>query len=183
MNTPKKMLGGRDSELTRFKLMWRDSLAEPVRDFWRALFVSETPQAEIRKQLHVKLKVNLIYDSQLNAFRDWEIEQRQMDLEAERAVEEERRLIEEHPDWTKDQVRDDLLKRFYFRSRATGDSKLGLKTIAADAKLESLHLGARKIVILEKKAAQADATEKVLRDADLTPEQRAKRIKEIYGRT
>ena len=45
-----------------------------------------------------------------------------------------------------------------------------------------VQLDERRVSLLEKKAAQADATEKVLTDAELTPEERAARIKEIYGR-
>jgi hypothetical protein len=46
----------------------------------------------------------------------------------------------------------------------------------------AIALDERRIALLEKKAAQADATEKVLRNTDLTPEERASAIKEIYGR-
>lgn len=132
MSTPKKLRAG-DSEITKLKVLWRDSLAEDAKEYWRSLFVSpDVKQSEIRQQLLKRLKINLRFDSQLTKFRDWEIEQRLMDLEAERASEEERRLIEEHPDWTKDQVREDLLRRFYNRSRATGDAKLGLSTMRQD---------------------------------------------------
>src|SRR5258708_5620919 len=137
MSTPKK-LRSPDSEITKLKILWRDSLAEDARAYWQELFVSPSTQAAIRAELLKKLKINLRFDKQLNAFRDWELEQRAMDLEAERATEAERRIGEEHPDWTKDQVREDLLKRFYNQARATGDAKLGLKTIAADVKVESL---------------------------------------------
>ena len=142
MKSPDKLRGrsaGKPaSEVTKLKKLWRDSLAESARDFWRALFISDTPQPEIRKQLRAKLNINLTRDDQLLAIRQFDLEQQQMDLESERAAEEERRLIEEHPDWTKDQVREDLLRRFYNRARATGDAKLGLKTVAADMKVQSL---------------------------------------------
>lgn len=46
---------------------------------------------------------------------------------------------------------------------------------------EKLAQAERKIVLLEAKAAQADATEQVLTSA-MTEEERAQRIKEIYGR-
>lgn len=138
MSTPKKFRGGSESELTKLKLLWRDSLSEDAKAYWRELFVSTATQAQIRQQLAARLKIKLSRDNQLNAFRDWELEQRAMDLEAERQAEEERRLNAEHPDWTKEQVRDALLKKFYNRASATGDHKLGLKTIAADVKVESL---------------------------------------------
>jgi DNA-binding phage protein len=52
----------------------------------------------------------------------------------------------------------------------------------AEIEKQKLSQGERKIVLLEKKAAQADATATVLADAQLTPAQREQRIKEIYGR-
>jgi hypothetical protein len=173
--------GKPDSELTKLKARWRDTMSEPAREFWRVLFISPTSQAEIRKQISAKLHVRLEDDSQLNRFRDWELEQRQMDLEAERAAEEERRLIEEHPDWTKDQVREDLLRRFYNRARATGDAKLGLKTIAADAKLESLGLDREKLAILKRKAEQADTATGILKNKKLTEDEKRQRMLELFG--
>lgn len=55
------------------------------------------------------------------------------------------------------------------------------KTKSAQKERE-LEQAERKLQMAEKKAAQADATDKVLTDADLSPEERAQRIKEIYGR-
>jgi hypothetical protein len=195
MSTIKK-LRNQGSELTRLKKLWRDSLAEDAREFWRQQFISELSQAEIRKLIHARLKVNLTYDGQLNAFRDWELEQRSMDLEAERAEEEERRLIEDHPNWTKDQVRDELIKRFYARALAQGNAKLGLATMdrdlnersaktkaeqkekEIDLRKQKLGLDSRKIALLEKKAAQLDQVKEVVA-ARLSPEEQKKRLKEI----
>jgi hypothetical protein len=52
------------------------------------------------------------------------------------------------------------------------------------AHLEQRKLGLqeRRVKLLEKKAAQADATDKVLTEPMLSPEERERRIKEIYGR-
>ena len=132
------------SELTRFKLAWRDSLSEEARGFWRERFGSADTQAVLRKEISAKLKITLKSDNQLTCFRQWILRQDLMDEEAAQAEEEEARILHEHPDWTKDQVREDLLKRFYNRARATGDSKLGLKTIAADVKVETLRFDQEK---------------------------------------
>jgi len=56
-------------------------------------------------------------------------------------------------------------------------SILSLLLKAKDQSLEE-----RRLVLLERQAAQAVQTEKVLTDAELTAEQREQRIKEIYGR-
>lgn len=133
MSTLKKLRGGSDSELTRFKKLWlSEAFAESARDSLRALFVSDSTQAAIREHIKQAHGISLSYDGQLNAFRDWELEQRARDLEAERASEDERRLIAEHPDWTKDQVREEVLKRTYLLSLATGDFSEGRNAARQD---------------------------------------------------
>lgn len=52
----------------------------------------------------------------------------------------------------------------------------------AELEKQKLAHSERKIRLLEKKAEQADATERVLTDAELTAAEREQRIKEIYGR-
>lgn len=60
------------------------------------------------------------------------------------------------------------------------------RTVVTYAKLEDSRqrtaLDQRRVVILEARAALADQTEGAVNDAALTPEQRAQRIAEIYGR-
>lgn len=124
--------------MTKLKLLWRDSLSESARDYWRALFISATTQSEIRKLILGKLKINLSSDKYLTGFRQWLDEQDQRDAEAARQVEDERQTMDEHPDWTKDQVRDDVLKKTYFRSRASGDYALGLSAMDRDVRIEAL---------------------------------------------
>src|SRR5689334_10152620 len=89
MSAPEKLRGGSSAELTKLKTLWRDSLSESARDFWRALFVSDTKQADIRQQIAARLKVKLSYDPQLNQFRRWLKEQDLRDLEAERMTQDE----------------------------------------------------------------------------------------------
>jgi hypothetical protein len=48
-------------------------------------------------------------------------------------------------------------------------------------KEEAQALTARRVKLLEKKAAQAEAAEKATRDETLTPEERDQKIKEIFG--
>jgi hypothetical protein len=179
MSTNKKLRPG-NSELTRLKVLWRDSLTDEARDYWRSQFLSsDFTQAELRKQMFARLKINLRHDSQLNAFRDWEMEQRSRDLEAERMQEDERRLQEEFgSDWTLDQIREEVLKRSYARALATGDFASGRKTIVQDLNVKKVAQDERKLLILEKKAAQLDQVKEVM-DAKLSPEEQRKRLKEI----
>ena len=153
MSTPKK-LSRPDSEVTKLKLLWRDSLSEEAKSFWQELFVSPSTQAEIRAEIFKKLKVNLRRDNQLNAFRDWELEQRQRDLEAERQMEDEKRIQAEHPNWNLDQAREAVLKKSYERTLATGDFVLGLKTVRQDLNA--------KIVTLDRQKFEFDAAKLAL---------------------
>lgn len=53
-----------------------------------------------------------------------------------------------------------------------------LRLKAAESKRDE-----RKLVILEKRAAQAEAAEAAVRDVNLTPEQKQERIRQIFGLT
>jgi hypothetical protein len=142
MSAPNKLRGSEKPEespqLTRLKALWQKSLSEDAKEFWRSLFCSETPQSEIRKQLFTKLKINLAHDSQLTRFRKWDDQQVARDEEAERMRADELQLTKEFGDnWTLDQIREEVLKKSYARSIATGDFKHGLKTVDKDIKVRS----------------------------------------------
>lgn len=179
MSAPTKLRAG-TSELTKLKVLWRDTLSESTQAYWRSLFVSaDSTQAQIRRELQAKLKIKLDYDSQLNSFRDWVAQQDAMNQEAEDAAEFERRILAEHPDWTKDQVRAELIKRFYQRALATGDADLGLRTIVQDLNVQKVELDSRKLALLEKKAAAYDRAQAALAEAKqskggITPETMSK---------
>ena len=49
MNTPRKMRAG-SSELTRLKTLWRDTISEEDKDYWRDLFLSAMTPADQRVQ-------------------------------------------------------------------------------------------------------------------------------------
>jgi hypothetical protein len=133
MSSPEKLRGNKNPpELTRLKTLWR-TLSESDKEFWRALFISATPQAEIRKQLFTRLNINLAWDKQLTGFRKWLKFEDALEVEAERMAEDERRFTqlfgETH---TKEQLREKVFKASYIRALATGNYALGLKTMAKD---------------------------------------------------
>jgi len=171
-NKPLSVRAGKTlPEISKLKELWR-TLSEDARDYWRSRLQSGgegNTQPEIRRDIFAKLKINLRSDAQLSKFKSWMEQQDAMDAEAEQADEEERRILSEHPDWTKQQVREDLLRRFYNRARATGDSKLGLKTVAGDMKTEALAFEKEKFQ--ESKKSQAEkALELCLEEARKYPE-------------
>lgn len=177
MSTTQKLRG--DSQLTNLKAAWQ-KLSSDARSYWSDLFVSQTAQAEIRKQLGAKLKVNLRFDSQLNKFRAWAEAQAQRELMAEKIEERKAELLA--GGMSLNDAQEVLLTEAAAYSTTARDFKLGLKVSREISNTKRDSLEARRIALLEQKAAQSDATDKVLSDADLTPEQREQRIKEIYGR-
>lgn len=179
MSAPTKLRPG-NSEVTKLKLLWRD-LSDDARAFWQELFVGQTSQAEIRRQLLAKLKVNLRFDKQLNSFRDWELEQRTLDLEAERQEEDERRALAENPDWSLDQAREEVLKKAYKRASARGDFDLGLKTVVQDLNVKKISQNERKLALMEKKAAAFDTAKGVMENKELTEDQKRQRMLELFG--
>ena len=169
--------GQPEPELSKLKRLW-GALSEDAREYWRERLFSGAPgntQPEIARDISAKLKVRLKWNRQVTDFKNFVERQDQMDEQAAKAAEYEARLRSEHPDWTKEQIREDLLKYFYTESRATGDAKLGLATIAADVSAEKISLDARKVALLEKKAAAFDRAQEILTKAKsskggITPE-------------
>ena len=181
MSANKKLQG--NSELSRLKELWRDSMDESQREYWRSRFLSRDTQAAIRAELKQQLSVTLLYDNQLNAFRDWADDQWKLDLEAERQADDERRLKQEHPDWTKDDLREALLRCAYQRAKASGDFKLGLAAMKQDKSFEELTLDREKFEELKRKAAQADKAKGIMENPELSQQQREARMKHLFGLT
>lgn len=168
-------------ELTKLKELWRDRLSETARDYWLSQFVSTSTQAEIRKAILTKFKINLTRDAQLTEFRRWLDEQESREQEAERQIEEEAHLREQHPDWDADTLRQAVIAGSLRRAIATGDFKgLGLKAVRAGQNEKIIRLDREKFESMERRAAQADQTEGALKST-LTDSEKAARIKEIYG--
>jgi len=151
MKAPKKIRGQPadppPGELARLKAVWR-GLDEDARAYWQDLFASKTASAKIRQQLLARLGINLCYNAQLDAFRDWELKQRVLDQHGEWMREIELRLMALHPDWTLDQLREAVLRQAYFVTLASGNFKLGLQAIAQ-------HLNAKKVALGETKTEEA----------------------------
>jgi len=118
--------------LAKLKEVWR-RLPESNRDYWRGLLSSpQWSQSQIRAEIFEKFKIKLSQNGKISLFRMWILDQDKLDQEAERQQDEERKIVSEHPDWTLDRVREEVLRRSYFRSLASGDFKFGLKVLSAD---------------------------------------------------
>ena len=141
MSTPKKLIGtasGRpETALQQLKAVWL-RLPEPTQEYWREQFSSARTQSDLRAEIGRKLSVKLPSDSRLSKFRAWLDDQDARDEQAERMQENERRLTKEHPDWTLDQVREEVLRQSYLETLATGNFKLGLAARKSDLTEQAL---------------------------------------------
>lgn len=170
MSAEPKLRGGSDSELTRLKTLWR-GLSDDAREYWRSQFASgDITQADIRKQIFAKLKINLKWDKQLTNFRAWLDNQDMRDEQAERMQENERRLKEEHPDWSLDQVREEVLRQSYFETLATGNfQNLGLKAVTTELKANAQKADQQRYLDA-KRSDEEKALSLCLEDAKAYPE-------------
>ena len=117
--------------MQQLKAVWL-RLPETTQDYWREQFSSSRKQSDLRAEIAKKLSVHLPSDSRLSKFRAWLDDQDMRDQQAERMQENTRRIQSEHPDWTLDQVREEVLRQSYFETLASGNYNLGLKTVRAD---------------------------------------------------
>ena len=164
--------GKPETALAQLKAVWL-RLPEATQDYWREQFCSSRKQSDLRAEIAKKLSVKLPADSKLTYFRDWLDDQDARDKQSERMAENERRIKSEHPNWTLDQVREETLKQSYFEALATGDFKMGLKTVTADVKAKSVTLDREKFEFDASKACLAQlpklkaiSTNKTLSEAD-----------------
>jgi len=174
-----KLQGG-SSELTKLKALWLTWANSPdYRAYWRHQLQSQTTQAANRELLRDQTGVELKYDSQLTEFRDWMEEQDALDQEAERQRLEAAHIEQEHPDWSADQLREEVIRRSLLRAIASGQfGALGLKAVAAGQREKQHTLERDKFELLEKKAALADAAKDVVQSS-LSIEEQNRRLREI----
>ena len=133
------------SELTKLKQLWRDQLTDAEKEEWRNAFSGPKLNIPaIRELILDKLEILLTSDRQLYEFRKWELQDRQYELQAECVEHEKRRMREEHPDWDKDRIREELLKETYAHSMYTGAYPLGLQAARADAQIAAVDLNREK---------------------------------------
>ena len=176
MNTNQKLRGGSDSELTRLKAAW-GKLSGDARSFWSELFISDTPQADVRKQLLAKLKINLRFDSQLNKFRAWVEAQEQRELMATKIEERKTELLA--GGMKLEDAQEVLLTEAAAYSTAARDFKLGMKVSREISNTKRDSLEERRIALLEKKSAAFDEVKKAVNSGGLTPETLTKIEREL----
>jgi hypothetical protein len=181
--SPTKLRGqgkGPLSELTRLKTLWRswpDGEKQKLLG-WREEGITN---AEIRSRIKKYYSVNLVRDGQLSEFWSWCSAELESDAFNEFMAAREQSLTDNHPESSREQIREAMIKEWYAWSKMQRDPKLGLKVVNMDLKDQEQKISQRKLELLEKKAAQADQAKGVMENKELTEDQRAMRMREIFG--
>lgn len=167
------------SELTRLKEAWLRTMSDEARVYWRQQFVSSRTQSDIRSEIFKKLKINLREDNQLTFFRQWLGEQDIRDEEAEAALRDETDL--DAQGLKGEDLRRELIDRMTRRALARGDFTLGAAAVKLDLKAEQVAIDKGKLVLLQAKAAKFDQGEAVMKDKELTEEERRLKMRQLFG--
>jgi hypothetical protein len=156
-------------DIKRLKIIWRNSMPKQDQDYWRSRFKSAVSQKVLRAEILDKLHINLTKDKKLTLFRQW-VQDRDKELAREQKLDECReKLISEHPDWTTDQVRDELHRRDMEACWVQRDYKEGRKAIRSE--LESRKFQLHKEMFLQSpKSDQARDIERCMQEGGALPE-------------
>jgi hypothetical protein len=141
MKPEKKLRGTKDkgnvSEVTRFKEQWLQKFSDEQKaQFFSWFDEAGTTNEEIRTRVKQRHGITLLYDTQLSDFRSWAFRQQRLDALGERMQQREAELTEQHPDWSREQIRAEVIKVAYAKALAEDDMKLGLRTVREDLRSE-----------------------------------------------
>lgn len=186
MATQRKLQGRRPgapkSPTTEFKKLWR-TLSVEAQQYWRDLFVSDAPQSAIREEIASKLNIHFRRDQQITEFRQWIDAEDSARREEEQQQKDAQQILDEHPEWTTEQVRAQVLRQSYLRTLATGDLKGGIEAIKVHTRLDSFRLNTLRMESAVRSEEQK-ALEFCLEDCKQFPEIEAafRRAFEMLGR-
>lgn len=169
------------SELTRLKRLAPEDRAE-IYSWAFPLDPNATGQTntEIRGAIQGRWGIALKRDGQLSDFWPWQRRQMVTDHLGMTMSRDEEELQDRYPNLSRDKIRDTVLKRAYAVADMSGDTKLALQVVAKDLMDKRADQDERRL-ILEERAKQADAAEKVI-GQNLSPEEKAERIRKIFKR-
>jgi hypothetical protein len=184
-NLKKSYFDNPSDQFEKLTVLWGKHMPEDEQIYWRDLFQSKTDLPTLRERLQGELNINLYYDNVLEKFLAWVDQACLREAAALRMEEEDRIVRRAHPDWTLDQVRDEVIWRAYNRTLAEGDFDLGLKVVR-------MHLGAEKI-LLDRAKFELEASERcyddlpglqaIRQDSNLTRQEQMRRIRlKLFGR-
>lgn len=139
---PHRKLSSPDSPDTKLKLLWRDTLTEAERDYWREQLTAARPLSALRRELLAKFNIELKQDYSLSRFRHWvDVEDLRL-AEAELVAADEAELLAQGLQG--EELRAALLERMKARALTRGDFKLGATAVRLDLLAEAMALNQEK---------------------------------------
>lgn len=192
MSTPRKLNSPGDGQplpaLTRLKQL-------PMAD--REIIYGWCNDAEktlrdVRGSIVDQYQISLSSDSQLTRFRDWQYLQQRTERLNDWTENFQTALQEFNPSADLDQVRQFIYATLMKESAASGNAKLALDVLAMDLaersaktkaqqKERDQQLTERRIRLLEQKAEQADQAKGILQDGQLNEEEKAQKMRGLFG--
>jgi hypothetical protein len=139
----------------------------------------------IREHLLKELQVHLKYDTELVRFREFV---RRRDESAEAAAllaDEESTFLEQCPDWTLDQVREEVLRLVYARVCAAGDADLALQILRVHTAFNRYQLDREKQDCTASQQCYDDlpGLQAIRNDPGLTLQEKLRQIRlKLFGR-
>lgn len=192
MSANNKARGGQTSELTKLKLLAPDK--QEVIWGWRSEMVDGAPltNAAIRNRLTKQYHIRLSRDGQLSEFWRWFSDQQELEQSNDLIEQFQEFTRTKNPDWSADKVRQTGIEFFMAHTVARKDANKFASIVSLDQnerfgktkaaqKDRQLDQQDRKIKLLEKKAEAYDQAKGVMGDQALTEEQRAARMRELFG--
>lgn len=138
---------------TALKILWRETLSESEKAYWREQFTSTRPQRVLRDELRNKYGIDLTQDTSLTRFRKWVPKQDALDEEAQEAHADEIELVAQG--LSGEPLREALLERMKRRAYRKGDFTLGAVAVRLDLQAGALTLNQEKFK--EKQRTKLDA--------------------------
>ena len=136
MSTPRKLRGTPTGEpepgLQQFKACWA-KFSGAEQSYWREQFVSARTLADLIKELDAKHGIKLSGPPTLTKFRDWLANEDAMDARNRRAAQIRAEIQRRHPEWTEEQLFQELRCLAAEEALALGDYELGFAA-AKDAR-------------------------------------------------
>jgi len=141
----------------------------------------------VERQVGFQCSLDALYK-----FFSWQVNQESLDAQNDMLETFEEFTRKRNPQWTAEKVRQHSID-FLMAYTSSRKDVIGFATIAAidqrerhgqaKAKFEErkVSVSERRVALLEQKAAQADKAKGVLEDKELTEEQKAARMRELFG--
>lgn len=170
--------GRPETAMERFKAAWK-KLSEPSQAYWREQLSSQRTQADLRREIKAKLKVELPADNYLTRFRSWLDAEDQRGVMAEKIEQRKKELLA--GGMTLEEAQEVLLVEAAAYSTAARDFKLGLKTSREITTMKAGALDRQKFEFDAARACLAKLPElKAVSDKPkLSDEEKAKAIQQI----